>query len=71
VELAAAGDALVTAEQLAQEQAIPGKVLEAARPELRRAELVRTERGPDGGFTLARPAADISLADIVAAVGVL
>ena len=65
VELAAAGETLVPAEQLALEQAIPGKVLEAIMTELRRAGLVLSQRGPGGGFTLARQATDISLEEIL------
>jgi len=33
--------------------------------ELRRAGLIRSQRGPEGGFWLARPATEISLADII------
>ena len=36
--------------------------------DLKRASLVRSKRGPDGGFVLARSAHDISLADIFRAV---
>ncbi len=35
---------------------------------LRRAGLVESTRGPGGGYTLSRPAADVSVADIVQAV---
>lgn len=65
IELAAAGGALVPAGQLADEQAIPRKVLEAVMTKLRRAGLVQSQRGPDGGFSLARPAAEVSLAEVV------
>jgi Rrf2 family protein len=65
IYLAAAEGALVPADQLAAEQAIPGKSLEAVMTELRRSGIVRTQRGPDGGFSLAKPAAEISLAEIV------
>jgi Rrf2 family protein len=68
IELAAAETGHVTAEQLARAQRIPGKFLEAILTQLRRAGLVRSQRGPDGGFWLARPAADISLADIIRAI---
>jgi Rrf2 family protein len=65
IELAAAGGTLVPAEQLAREQAIPGKALEAVMTSLRRAGLVQNQRGPNGGFSLARPAREISLAEVV------
>ena len=69
IELAASGDGgHVTAEQLAKAQQIPGKFLEAILTQLRRAGLVRSQRGPDGGFWLARPAKEISLADIIRAI---
>lgn len=68
IELATAGGTHVTAEQLARAQHIPGKFLEAILTQLRRAGLVRSQRGPDGGFWLARPAEDISLADIIRAI---
>jgi Rrf2 family protein len=68
VELAAADGDHVTAEQLARAQHIPGKFLEAILTQLRRAGLVRSQRGPEGGFWLAKPAADIALADIIRAI---
>ena len=46
----------------------PGKFLEAILTQLRRGGLVRSQRGPDGGFWLARPASEISLADIISAI---
>ena len=55
IELAAAHDGHVTAEQLAQAQNIPGKFLETILTHLRRSNIVRSQRGPDGGFWLARP----------------
>ena len=68
IELAGAQDGHVTAEQLAQAQNIPGKFLETILTHLRRSNIVRSQRGPDGGFWLARPAAEISLADIIRAI---
>jgi Rrf2 family protein len=68
IELATAEGSHVTAEQLARAQKIPGKFLEAILTQLRRAGLVRSQRGPEGGFWLARPAEDISLADIIRAI---
>jgi Rrf2 family protein len=68
IELAASGGGHVTADQLARTQGIPGKFLEAILTQLRRDGLVRSQRGPDGGFWLARPASEISLADIIRAI---
>src|ERR1700734_1923592 len=69
IELAAAsGGGHVTSDQLAKTQGIPGKFLEAILTQLRRGGLVRSQRGPEGGFWLARPATEISLADIIRAI---
>jgi Rrf2 family protein len=68
IEIANVGDGHVTAEQVARAQQIPVKFLETILTQLRRAGLVRSQRGPDGGFWLARPADDITLADIIRAI---
>jgi Rrf2 family protein len=68
IELAAAPGVRVTAERLAQAQDLPGKFLEAILTHLRRSNIVRSQRGPDGGFWLARPAGEISLAEIIRAI---
>jgi Rrf2 family protein len=67
-ELAVGDGTPVTAEQLASAQGIPAKFLENILTQLRRAGLVRSQRGAAGGFWLARPPADIALADIIRAV---
>jgi len=69
-ELAAAkdGGALVKGEQLAKSQSIPQNFLENILTELRRAGIVRTRRGAEGGYQLARPAAEITVADVLRAV---
>lgn len=67
-ELALAGDGPVTVDQLASAQSIPPKFLHTIMTELKRARLVTSQRGPDGGFSLARPADEISLADIFRAI---
>ena len=56
VELAAAGDGPLKGERIAQAQAIPIKFLENIMGDLRNAGLVRSQRGVDGGYWLARPA---------------
>ncbi len=68
VELAAAGDRTVKGEALAQAQGIPLRFLENILAELRHAGLVRSHRGSEGGYALARPAAEITVADVVRAV---
>ena len=67
LELAAAGG-LVKGEQLATSQGIPQKFLESILIDLRHAELVTSRRGVEGGYSLGRPAGEISLADVIRAV---
>lgn len=68
-ELAAVdGTRPLKAELIATNQAIPRNFLENILTELRHAGLVRTQRGPDGGSVLARPAVQISVADVIRAV---
>jgi Rrf2 family protein len=66
-ELAAA-DAPRTVDQLSGAQHIPNKYLESILGELRRGGLLRSQRGPDGGYRLGRPATDISIADVIRAL---
>jgi Rrf2 family protein len=68
LELAIADGGPLTREQIAQAQGIPTAFLQNILIELRKAELVEAQRGRDGGFRLARPAASISVADVVRAV---
>jgi Rrf2 family protein len=67
-ELALGGAEPVKAETIATSQEMSLKYLLDILRDLKRAELVRSKRGPDGGFTLSRPAAEISLADVFRAV---
>jgi Rrf2 family protein len=68
VELAAAGPGPVKGDQLAQAQGIPLNFLENILVDLRNAGLVASKRGADGGYWLARPADEITLADVIRAV---
>src|SRR5947209_10434666 len=69
VELAAASDERpVKAERIATAQGIPLNFLENILGELRHAGVVRSQRGADGGFRLARPAEQVTVADIIRAV---
>ena len=63
-ELAAA-DGPRTVDQLSAAQRIPNKYLESILGELRRGGLLRSQRGPEGGYRLARPAEEISIADVI------
>ncbi|MCC5575140.1 Rrf2 family transcriptional regulator [Microtetraspora sp. AC03309] len=67
-ELAAAGAGPTTVGELAKGQEMPPKYLENILLQMRRAGLVRGQRGPEGGYVLARPADQISLADVIRAV---
>src|SRR5262249_30223950 len=67
-ELAAAeGEGPVKGEQLARAQSIPPKFLENILLELRHAGLVQSQRGAEGGYWLARPASEITLAHVIPA----
>jgi Rrf2 family protein len=68
VELAGAGatpERPVTAERLATAQDIPPKFLESILLQLRRGGIVNAQRGPEGGYWLARPAGEISLGEVI------
>ena len=69
VELAAApAGKPVKAEAIANAQGIPLNFLENILGELRHAGIVRSHRGAEGGFRLAKPAEQVSIADIIRAV---
>jgi Rrf2 family protein len=69
VELAAAPDEKpVKAERIATAQKIPLNFLENILGELRHSGIVRSHRGAEGGFRLARPATGVTVADIIRAV---
>lgn len=61
-------DKLVTLGEIAQRQDVSLPYLEQLFVKLRRAELVASVRGPGGGYRLARPASEIRVVDILAAV---
>jgi Rrf2 family protein len=67
-ELAAAPGQHVKGEVLARNQGIPAKFLENILADLRRAGLVSSQRGADGGYRLARSAETVTIADIIRAV---
>jgi Rrf2 family protein len=51
-----------------ERQAVPSRYLEQIFQRLRRARIVASKRGPGGGYTLARPPAEITLRQVVEAV---
>jgi Rrf2 family protein len=68
VELAAAGDGPVKGERIAEAQQIPPNFLENILADLRNAGVVASRRGAEGGYWLARPADEVSLAEVIRAV---
>ena len=55
-------------EELAQEQGIPPNYLVQILLELKAKQLVRSVRGKDGGYLLARPPAKITMGDVLRAI---
>ena len=68
LELAVADDGPVKGERIAQAQDIPLKFLENILIDLRHANIVRAQRGAEGGYWLARPANEVTLGEIIRAV---
>ena len=68
VELAAADEGPVKGERLAEAQDIPLQFLEHILLELKHQGIIRARRGAKGGYWLARPADEVSIADVVRAV---
>ena len=58
----------VKGHDVAEAQEIPVKFLESILAELKRAGIVRSQRGAEGGYWLARPAEEVTIADIIRAV---
>jgi Rrf2 family protein len=69
-ELAAAADQErpVKGETIATNQGIPQKFLENILSDMRQAGIVKSQRGVDGGYRLAKAPADVSVADVIRAV---
>ncbi|MGW2822712.1 RrF2 family transcriptional regulator [Streptomyces sp. NPDC001443] len=68
LELACEPSRPLTCEAIASSQQIPFRFLKSVVGELRKAGLVRSQRGCEGGYWLGRPADDITILDIVRAV---
>jgi Rrf2 family protein len=65
LELATGGQAPVTADKIARAQEIPPKFCESILLQLRRGGIVFAQRGPEGGYWLAKPVTEISLLEII------
>jgi Rrf2 family cysteine metabolism transcriptional repressor len=61
----AKGEGFVTVAAMAEAQGLPAKFLEQLLMALKRARLVKSQKGPHGGYRLARPAEKISLAEVI------
>ncbi|MGH9000377.1 MAG: RrF2 family transcriptional regulator [Acidimicrobiia bacterium] len=61
-------DEPVKADTIARAQGIPLKFLLGILADLKRFHLLRSQRGAEGGYWLARPAGEISLADVIRAI---
>ena len=68
VELAAAAEGPTKGDTIARSQGIPLKFLENILGDLRHSGIVRSQRGAEGGYWLARPADQITVADVIRAV---
>jgi Rrf2 family protein len=68
VQIAASGEGPVKGASLASAQSIPRKFLESILGDLRRAGIVASQRGADGGYRLGRSADTVAVADIIRAV---
>jgi Rrf2 family protein len=68
IELARKEDGPTKGTAIANAQSIPLKFLENILIDLRHAGLVRSQRGAEGGYWLAKPANQVSIADIIRAV---
>ena len=68
IHLASVSEGPTAAESIAEAEHIPAKFLEAILTTMRAGGLVRSQRGPHGGYWLARPADAITVADVIRAV---
>ncbi|KNY05444.1 RrF2 family transcriptional regulator [Microbacterium sp. GCS4] len=67
-ELASTDGRAASRAELAENQDIPAKFLETILADLKRAGVVRSQRGAHGGYTLAARPEDVSIADVIRAV---
>jgi Rrf2 family protein len=65
VELAAVAPDSLTSEKIAQAQGIPARFLQAILGDLQHARLVTSQRGREGGYRLAMPPSEVSIARVM------
>jgi Rrf2 family protein len=65
LELAAAAPEALTCDSIAKAQGIPSRFLQAILGDLQHARLVTSQRGREGGYRLALPASEISIARVM------
>ena len=65
IELARGGESPITADRIARAQEIPPKFCESILLQLRRGGIVYAQRGPEGGYWLAKPASTLTLVEII------
>jgi Rrf2 family protein len=68
IELAHAPEGPTKGDAISRAQQIPLKFLENILGDLRHAGIVRSQRGAEGGYWLAKPASEVTIADIIRAV---
>ena len=61
-----ANEGAISLKAISERQSVSMKYLEAIAALLNRGELIRSARGKDGGYTLSRPANEISVAEVMA-----
>jgi Rrf2 family protein len=65
VELAAAAPDALTSDRIAQAQGIPSRFLQSILGDLQHARLVTSQRGREGGYRLALPPEQVSIARVM------
>jgi Rrf2 family protein len=65
VELAAVAPGSLTSDKIAQAQGIPTRFLQAILGDLQHARLVTSQRGREGGYRLALPPSEVSIARVM------
>lgn len=61
-----ANEGAISLKAISERQEVSMKYLESIAALLNRGELIRSSRGKDGGYTLSRPASEISVAEVMA-----